>query len=171
MKNTKSYLPSTKVDARRRTIRSFKAKANARRSISDRFADFLTQSFGTSWFFIVNALFFLLWILWNIGMIPGLAIIDPFPFGLLTMVVSLEAIFLAIIVLISQNREARIAELREEVELYINTYAENEITKIMYLQTLLLKKNGVDISSDAEVQEMLKELEADKIEHELEKQL
>lgn len=104
-------------------------------------------------------------------MIPGLPSIDPFPFGLLTMVVSLEAIFLAIIVLISQNREARIAELREEVELYINTYAENEITKILYLQSLLLKKHGIDTSEDTEIAEMLKNLEADKIEHELEKQL
>jgi uncharacterized membrane protein len=113
----------------------------------------------------------LLWIVWNTGLIPALPVFDPFPFGFLTMAVSLEAIFLAVIVLISQNREAKIAELREEVELYINTYAESEITKMMYLQTLLLKKNGVDISADEEVQEMLKNLEADKIERELEKQL
>jgi uncharacterized membrane protein len=171
MKSSKTYLPSTKVDARRRTIRSFKAKANARRSTSERFADFLTRAFGTTWFFVANALFFVFWILWNTDMIPGMTSIDPFPFGFLTMVVSLEAIFLAIVVLISQNREARIAELREEVELYINTYAENEITKLLYLQGLLLKKHGVDISEDIEVQEMLKNLEADKIEHELEKQL
>jgi uncharacterized membrane protein len=171
MKNPKAFLPSNKVRARRRTIQSFKAKANARRSASDRFADFLTQAFGTSWFFIVNAIFFLIWIVWNTDMIPGLPSIDPFPFGLLTMVVSLEAIFLAIIVLISQNREARIAELREEVELYINTYAENEITKILYLQSLLLKKHGIDTSDDTEIAEMLKNLEADKIEAALEKQL
>ncbi len=171
MKNPKKYLPSTKVRARRRTIQSFKAKANARRSTSERFADFLTQAFGTNWFFIANAAFFLIWILWNTDMIPGLSSIDPFPFGLLTTVVSLEAIFLAIIVLISQNREAHIAELRAEVELYINTYAENEITKILYLQSLLLKKHKIDTSEDAEITEMLKNLESDKIEQELEKQL
>jgi uncharacterized membrane protein len=87
------------------------------------------------------------------------------------MIVSLEAIFLAIIVLISQNRESNIAELREEIDLYINTYAESEITKLIYLQTLLLKKNGIDISEDQEVKNMLESLEPGKIGEELEKQL
>jgi len=160
-----------RVSRRRKAISSFKARANAKRSVVDKIADALTASFGTVFFLALNAVFFAIWIVWNTGLIPGLVIIDPFPFGLLTMVVSLEAIFLAIIVLISQNRESRIMELREEVELYINTYAESEITKLIYLQTLLLEKNGIDISSDKEVQGMLKALESDVIEEELKKQL
>lgn len=156
---------------RRKTIRSFKARANAKRSFVDKIADVLTASFGTVFFLILNAMFFAVWILWNTGLISFMPIVDPFPFGLLTTMVSLEAIFLAIIVLISQNREARVAELREEIELYINTYAENEITKMMYLQTLLLEKNGIDLSEDKDLQAMLKTLESDKIEKELEKQL
>ncbi len=163
-------LPNSTADLKS-TIRSFKAKANAKRRRADKLADMLTLSFGTITFLACNVIFFAVWILWNTGLIPGLAIIDPFPFGLLTTVVSLEAIFLAIIVLISQNREAHVAELREELELYINTYAETEITKLMYLQTLLLQKNGIDVSNDSEVQAMLKSLESDKIESELEKQL
>ncbi len=155
----------------RNSIKSFKAKVNAKRKRTDKLADMLTVSFGTIPFFACNVIFFAVWILWNTGLIPGLRIIDPFPFGLLTTVVSLEAIFLAIIVLISQNREAHVAELREELELYINTYAETEITKLMYLQTLLLQKNGIDVSNDPEVQAMLKSLESDEIESELEKQL
>lgn len=156
---------------RRHTIRSFKAKMNANRSVTDRIADTLTTSFGSVLFLTINILFFALWIIWNTGTIPFLPVIDPFPFGLLTTMVSLEAIFLAIIVLISQNREARIAELREEVELYINTYAENEITKMIYLQTLLLEKNGIDLSKDNDLKEMLKTLEEDKIEKALAQQL
>jgi len=169
--NHKTVLPSAKATQRRDVIKSFKAKADAKRSTSERFADFLTASFGTVTFLIFNAAVFAIWILWNSEMIPGVPAIDPFPYGLLTMVVSLEAIFLAIIVLISQNREARIADLREEVELYISTYAESEITKLLYLQTLLLEKSGVDVSEDKDMQEMLKNLEADKIEQQLEKQL
>ena len=156
---------------RRSIIRSFKAKANAKRSLSDKIADWMTTSFGTVAFLLFNCLFFIFWVAWNTDMIPGLGAIDPFPFGLLTMVVSLEAIFLAIIVLISQNREARIAELREEVELYINTYSENEITKVIYLLTLLLKKNGIDFSNDEDLKDMLKDIDSDVIEKELEKQL
>lgn len=156
---------------RRSTIRSFKAKINDKRTRSDRFADLLTASFGTVTFLLLNMIFFAAWILWNTGNIHGMTPIDPFPFGLLTMVVSLEAIFLAIIVLISQNREARIAELREEVELYINTYAEDEITKVMYLLTILLEKNGIDVSKDKELQAMLGDIDSEIIERELEKQL
>ena len=159
------------AETRRSTIRSFKAKVNAKRSVSDKIADLMTASIGTVVFLIVNGLFFSAWIFWNTGGIPGLIPLDPFPFGLLTMVVSLEAIFLAIIVLISQNREARIAELREEVELYINTYSENEITKIMYLLTLLLEKNGIDLSTDEDLKEMLENIDSEVIEKELEKQL
>ncbi len=160
-----------KAERRKSAIQSFKAKANAKRTSSDRIADWFTASFGTVWFFTINAVFFAVWIIINVGGIPGVPVFDPYPFGMLTMVVSLEAIFLAIIVLISQNRESRIAELREEMQLYINTYAESEITKVMYLQTLLLKKSGIDIGTDTEVRDMLKRLEADKIEEELEKQL
>ena len=156
---------------RRNAIKSFKAKMDAKRTLSDRVADYLTASFGTVLFLSLNALFFTVWILWNIGLFPFIPAIDPFPFGLLTMMVSLEAIFLAIIVLISQNREARIAELREEVELYISTYAETEITKLMYLQTLLLEKHGIDLSGDKELQMMLKHMRGDKIEERLEEEV
>lgn len=170
---TQHRLVSTPEDiARRRgTIQSLKAKANAKRSSTDKAADFLTAAFGTVSFLSFHAVFFLAWIVWNTGVISGLPVFDPLPFSFLTMVVSLEAIFLAIILVISQNRAARIAELREEVDLYINTYAESEITKLMYLQTLLLQKNGIDISTDADLQQMLKSLEGDEIEEELEKQL
>lgn len=144
---------------------------NSKRTASDKVADFLTASFGTVFFLLCNAIFFIVWIAWNSGLFPFLPVVDPFPFGFLTMVVSLEAIFLAIIVLISQNRQARVAELREEVELYINTYAESEITKLMYLQTLLLEKQGIDLSEDKDLALMLKKLESDKIQKEIEKQM
>lgn len=170
---TKGELVSTRetVARRRSAIRSFKTKANAKRSSADKVADFLTTGFGTVSFLVFNVVLFAVWITWNMGWIPGILVVDHPPFELLTMVVSLEAILLAIIVLISQNREAKIAELREEMDLYINTYAETEITKLMYLHTLLLKKNGIDISKDEEVRQMLESLESDEIEQELEKQL
>lgn len=161
-----------KETARKRSsLGSFKGKVSIKRSRADRVADFLTESFGTIFFLVSNALLFMVWIVWNLGFIPGVPIFDPLPFGFLTMIVSLEAILLAIVVLISQNREAKIAELREEVDLYINTYAEREITKLIYLQTLLLKKHGISIAKDADIDQMLKNLKSDEIEQELEKQL
>ena len=148
-------------------IQSFKARINSRRGIFEKSADWLTAAFGTITFFLANAIVFLIWLLWNTGHFFGLHIIDPYPFGLLTTAVSLEAIFLSVIVLISQNREGKIAELREEMELYIDTYSESEITKLMYLVTLLLEKQGIDISEDSDVQKMLGSLEPDSIEEQL----
>lgn len=156
---------------RRSRIRSFKAKIDARRNIFEKIADLLTASFGTVSFLIFNAAVFAFWLAWNTDHVPGLSPIDPYPFGLLTTVVSLEAIFLSVIVLISQNREARVTELREEVELYINTYSENEITKVIHILARLAEKNGIDLSHDAELDGMLRNIESDEIENELERQL
>ncbi len=160
-----------KVARKKKTIQSLKAKANAKRTFTERIADGLTSSFGTISFLFLNAIFFAVWILWNMGLIPDLSVFDPYPFSFLTLIVSLEAIFLAIVVLISQNRASKVAELREEMELYVNLYSENEITKMIHLQTLLLAKHGIDISKDKELQTMLKDLPSERIEQELESQL
>jgi uncharacterized membrane protein len=115
-------------------------------------------------------IWFAIWITWNLGLIPGLQPFDPFPFGLLTMVVSLEAIGLAIIVLISQNRASRIDDLREEIDLQINTVAEEEVTKIIQLQLKLLESNGVSVD-DPELKRMLNPLSSAEIERSLEREL
>jgi uncharacterized membrane protein len=159
------------LKTRRTVIKSFKAKANAKRSASEKFADMLTAKFGSVVFLSLNALWFAIWISINTGIIPGIEPFDPFPFGLLTMVVSLEAIFLAIIVLISQNREARIGELREEIDLQINTITESEITKLIHCLTLLLKKQGISLEDDPELQKMLKPIDNDALQRQLEKEL
>lgn len=86
------------------------------------------------------------------------------------MIVSLEAIFLAIIVLISQNRAAKIDDLRDEVDLYVNTTAEKEITKMLELQTKILAKLDIDISLDQELSRMLKPTNLTKVENQIEKE-
>lgn len=100
----------------------------------------MTARFGSMTFLGIDLVWFLVWIILNRGFMPDLKPFDQFPFGLLTMSVSLEVIFLSRIVLISQNHSAKIDDLREEIELQINTIAEEEITKMMELQVLLLKK-------------------------------
>lgn len=159
------------VEKRRKIIRSFKAKADAKRTPAEKFADWLTSKFGSIIFLSLNALWFAVWITMNVGWVPGVEPFDPFPFGLLTMVVSLEAIFLAIIVLISQNREARVGELREEIELQISTISEVEITKLIKLVTILLEKQGVKVDDDPELRKMLKPVDNAALERQLEQEL
>lgn len=160
-----------RLKSRQRVIRSFEAKANEDRTFSEKIADMMTSHFGSMEFLIINAIWFFTWIAINTGLVPIIPVFDPFPFGLLTMTVSLEAIFLAIIVLISQNRAAKIDDLRDEIELQINTIAEEEITKIIELQMLLLKKNDIDVSTDYEIQQMLEPMDKEKIEESLKKDI
>ncbi len=159
------------IQTSRHIIKSIKAKYRAKRSFSEKIADWMTSSFGTINFLFVNALFFAAWLIINVGLIPSVTPFDPYPFGLLTTFVSLEAIMLAIFVLISQNRAAKIDDLREEIDLQVDMITEAELTKLMKLHSLILQKQGIDLSEDKELEEMLKPLNENKIEKSLEKQI
>jgi uncharacterized membrane protein len=131
----------------------------------------MTAKFGSVAFLTINVAWFAFWIIINLDLIPGIKPFDPFPFGLLTMVVSLEAIVLAIVVLISQNRGARLADLREEIDLQVDIITEDEITKLMKMMSLFLKKQGIDTSSDEELQQMLEPTNLSNIEEVLGQQV
>ncbi len=148
-------------------IKGFKAKMDRERTITDKAADLLTAYFGTILFFTLNAIFFAVWMFVNLGIIPGVPVFDPFPYGLLTMVVSLEAIFLAIIVLISQNRAAKIADIREEIDLQINLRAEQEITRILIILDEIHDHIGLPAEDDDELIFMKRKTDIDQVEREI----
>lgn len=157
--------------ARQRVIESIEARLNERRTVSEKFSDGLVKLFGSMWFVFLNFVFFIIWILANINLIPGIETFDPFPFVFLTMLVSLEAIFLSVFVLISQNRESRISDLREEIDLQVNMIAEKEITKIITLISYLMKHLNVPYEKDPELRRMMEPLDTEEIREELERQL
>jgi uncharacterized membrane protein len=156
--------------ARREHLHSLKAQANARRTRADKIADWLVEHSGTMAFLMLNVGWVALWIAVNTGMIPAPAF-DPFPFGLLTLILSIEAIVLSIAVLISQNREAQIADLRSEINLQVDILAEQELTKLLYMMRMLLEKEGIDITDDEELKSMMKPTNISRIEHILERQI
>lgn len=158
-------------ESHRTTFRSIKAKADARRTMMEKAADSMTSNFGSSAFLWFNVFVFVAWLLINTGHIKSIPVFDPFPFILLTTIVSLEAIVLAIFVLISQNRTAKVDELREETHLQINLIAEKEITKIMKMLAILLEKQGVDLSEDPELKKLLRPVSEAEIEKRLEKEI
>lgn len=159
------------IAKRKQIFKSFKAKADARRSEVEKLADALTDFFGSMKFLALNLAWFTLWILINTNSIPSINAFDPYPFNFLTMVVSLEAIMLATFVLISQNRAAKIDDLREELDLQINLISEKEVTKVIKLLSLLLEKNGIDLSTDPELKKMLRPISPAEIEKHLEKEI
>lgn len=110
-----------------RVSRNVNEEMEERLPTLQRIADWIAWFSGSMLFLIVNGLWFIVWIGWNI-LLPEERQFDPFPFGLLTMIVSLEAIFLSCFVLISQNRQAAKDKIRNDIEYDINVKAELEIS-------------------------------------------
>lgn len=152
-------------------IKSFKVKLSQNRSLTDRLADTITKAFGSTWFFVANFLWFTLWVLINTELLPIIAPFDPYPFGFLTMMVSLEAIFLSIFVLISQNRAARVDDLREEIDLQINVQAEQEITRILCMVDEIHDHLGLEPKDDAELKKMKKKMNLSALEKAISKEM
>ena len=168
----KTTYPSSKdISQTKKTVKSIKAKADEKRSFIEMVADRTTSLFGSNIFLFGNVLFFIIWMVINSGLIPWIKPFDKFPFSLLTTAVSLEAIILAILVLISQNRAAKVADLREEVQLQVNILTEEEITQMMWMLVRLLQKNNIPIPADKRLQEMLQETDIEKIEKSMQKQI
>ena len=161
-----------RLDRRRRRVvvnRAFgaiKAQHAAERTWMETVAERLNDIAAATPFLVAHAIWFVAWILWNTGLL-GLEPFDPFPFGLLTMIVSLEAIFLSIFVLMAQKREASIAELREEMSLQVALRLEEEVTKTLQLVAGLYTRLGHKVGEDPELHEMLQPLDIARIEREL----
>jgi CRP/FNR family cyclic AMP-dependent transcriptional regulator len=97
--------------------------------VLQRIADWLAWFSGSMPFLITHTFWFIIWISLNTFILRDRAF-DPFPFGLLTMIVSLEAIFLACFVLISQNRQAEKDKVRADIEYDVNIKAELEVAHL-----------------------------------------
>jgi uncharacterized membrane protein len=90
----------------------------------DRAADRITSFAGSLNFVYLHSVWFGIWILINVGILGASLKFDKFPFGLLTMIVSLEAIFLSTFVMVSQNRQAARADIRSELDFETNLRSE-----------------------------------------------
>lgn len=116
------------------------------RTFGDKLADRVTTSVGSSTFLVLNIAWFAAWILMNTGQFGEKYIFDEYPFGFLTLAVSLEAIILAVFVLISQNRQAERAEIRSELDYITDLQADAEINIIINILERLADKQNIDLS-------------------------
>lgn len=130
-----------------------RAEAARRRRPGDRVADAITRFCGSMTFVYVHAAWMGAWLLINSRVVPILPPFDPYPYVMLAMVASVEAIFLSTFVLISQNRMQRTADKRDELDLQINLLAEHEITRLIALVDAIARKLDVPVP-DAELEEL-----------------
>jgi len=149
-------------------LHTLKQEALRRSTTSERLADFFTRFSGNMLFVYLHAAWFTVWVTWNTARIPGLTPFDPFPFGLLTMIVSLEAIFLSTFVLISQNREQKINAIRDEIDTQINLYQEQEITQILRIVHRIEKHLGLKDTDEKSVKMMEMLVNPDDLFHQIE---
>ena len=121
-------------------------------SPAQQIADWITWFSGSMPFLALNALFFAAWIFFNTVDL-GIGFLDPYPYGFLTMVVSLEAIFLSIFVLISQNRQEEKDRQRNENDYLINLKAEIEVRSLHQKMDLLLQEQ-IETLYDTQAQQL-----------------
>jgi CRP/FNR family cyclic AMP-dependent transcriptional regulator len=114
---------------RTRVSRNVNEEMEVHSTLLQRVADWIALFSGSMPFLMINGGWFIVWIVLNTFAV-GIVAFDPYPFGLLTMIVSLEAIFLSCFVLISQNRQAEKDRVRSDIEYEVNIKAELEIAHL-----------------------------------------
>jgi len=140
------------------------------RSRVDHIANLITRKAGTGTAVLLHGVWFFVWILANVR-IHGIEPFDPFPFSLLTTIVSLEAIFLTLFVLISQNRMSHEADKRAELDLQVNVLAEREATMTLKILHAISKHLGLKGPASKELSALLKETQLDELADKLDKAL
>ena len=147
-----------------RTIIHLRTKAAHARSLHGRIADAITSFSGRMIFAYVHIVWFGIWILLNTGQF-GVQAFDPFPYGLLTMIVSLEAIFLSTFVLISQNRLAEETERRADLDLHIGLLTEHELTRVLQMLDIIQDKLGIVDHANSELADLVRQAISGQMQH------
>ena len=142
------------------------------RSFWDRVADSVAAFTGSVVFVLLHVGGFVAWFVINLGLIPGIRPFDPYPFILLAMVVSCEAVLLSTFVLMKQNRMSRRAEQRDHLHLQVALLAEKELTKVLQGQRQISAHLGiVEVTSDPETRELSEDTAVDSLARELQRKM
>jgi len=126
------------------TVAKLEEQFLQQRTMGDRVADAISAFTGSMACVLLHVAFFALYIWWNLGRLPGMRPFDPYPFMLLSMILSLEAIFLSTFVLMKQNRMSRRSDQRAHLDLQINMLTEREITLVLQVLQMLAGRLGLE---------------------------
>ena len=130
-------------------IAQVEQQLHGRRSRVERLGDGIATFFGSVWFIAAHTVFLSIWIVLNIGLLPGVTAFDRYPFPFLGLIIGIEFIFLTTFVLMNQNLQSRCQEKWGHLTLQVCLLTEQEVTKNMQLlqqicQHLKLKNVGTD---------------------------
>lgn len=133
----------------------------------ERIAGAITRFTGSMRFVYLHVVVFGLWIIANLGLLPGVSKFDP-TFVILAMAASVEAIFLSTFILITQNRMSAAADKRAELDLQIGLLAEHEVTRLVALMSAIADRLGVKTEVDSEVDELKQDVAPEAVLDEIE---
>ena len=171
-KETLNKAPKTEtftVQKNIETIMELEKGAVESRSAAEHVADKVTTFAGSTPFIILHIIWFGGWILINRGVVPWISPFDPFPFSFLTLVVSLEAIFLTLLVLMSQNRMAKEADKRAHLDLQINMLDEQETTMILRVVQKISNHLGLEEEMDKSMKNLCEQTDVNLVAQNLDK--
>jgi uncharacterized membrane protein len=153
-------------------VAALEASLLEQRSLSDRIADLIGGFSGSMSFVALHVVCFTAWFVLNLGLVPGVRPFDPYPFILLAMIVSVEAVLLSTFVLMKQNRMQKRIDIRDQLNLQIDLLSEKEVTKALQLLRAICRKLEVEeASSDPELGEMASVTSVDKLAEEVQSKL
>jgi uncharacterized membrane protein len=109
-------------------------------SRGERFSDWVMAMVGSIYFVHVHMVWFGAWIVYNLA---ASSPFDPYPFGLLTMIVSLEAIILAALILIAQNRQSEVSDMRARLDYQADVLAQHNTDRILTMLKQVREKMGI----------------------------
>jgi len=155
-----------------RAIADLEERALHRRGTANRLSAAISRATGSVPFALFHIVGLTVWFVLNTRVFRGVEPFDPFPFNFLTVVVSLEAIFLSVFVSMSQNHMTRQAEKRAHLNLQVDMLAEQELTAILRMVQGLCKKQGVEVRmGDDRLKELVKETDVQSLAAALEDRL
>ncbi len=169
-KKTRRRPPFSAIRRNIETVAKLEEDYTRNRTLPDRIADVIAGFTGSLTFVAVHAVIFIFWFLINLGVLPLIPKFDPFPFLLLSMAVSLEAIFLSTFVLIKQNRMSQHADQRAHLDLQINLLTEQEMTRVLQILQSISERLGVPLPAD-EIEELASETSVEQLASEVQKNI
>jgi uncharacterized membrane protein len=153
-------------------IAKFEHASLGERTISERVSDFITKLVGNLIFLTAQLIVVLGWLLLNLHIVPGIKPFDPFPFGVLALIVSSEGVFLTIFVLVRQSRMTRQSERRSHLDLQVSMLSEQELTTIVRMLQKLCQHLDVDVeASEKDVQSFSETTEIHKLASDLKEKI
>lgn len=154
------------IRSQKNEILNVRADAARRRGLLEQLIARAGHFLARPGFFAAELIFHTGWILANTGVIPGVVPWDPFPFSFLTGLASAQALIIGLLILMYEERSARIAEIRDETALQVALHAERETTKLIRLVLEVQAALGVRTTEpDEEIAEMAEPLDPGRLRH------